>query len=150
MTDTQKATFSGFQEFLSGVVQIPETALPSDSPVIQYAYDAAIALVLRQLRCVAPGLYVLAVYNLATSFLLQFAPDQPGSDFFAQYRKSHNIGVFNPGVISSSSDSSTSQSWLSMDWMKNLSMSDLQHLKDPYGLAYLQIMQSWGNIWGIT
>ena len=143
-------TLAGFQAFVTDYMQIPATALPSGSPVISYAFEIARELVLCNIRGISPFLYEIAVYNLAASILIQYAPDQPGQTYFADYRKTHGVGVFNPGIIQSSADSGTSQSWMIPDWMKNLSLSDLQNLKNPYGLAYLQIAQQYGAIWGLT
>lgn len=145
-----KPTVEGFQKFVTNVMQIPETALPVGSEWISEAFHIAHALVYRAIRGVSPLLYREAVYNLAASILIQYCPDQPGYTFFADYRKSHGIGTFTPGVISSSSDNGTSQSWLNADFMKNLTLSDLDNLKNPYGLAYLKIAQDMGAIWGLT
>lgn len=143
-------TLTGFQDFVTNTMQIPSCALPVDSPWVTQAFCTAKDIVLCQLRCVSPFLYNQAVYNLAASILIQYAPDQQGSNFFAAYRSQNGIGKFTPGVITSSSDSSTSQSWLTPDFMKNLTLADLQNLKNPYGLAYLAIAQSYGAIWGLT
>lgn len=143
-------TLAGFQAFVTDYMQIPATALPSGSPVISYAFHIACSLVLKQIQAINPFLYEIAVYNLAASILIQYAPDQPGQTYFADYRKAHGIGVFTPGIIQSSSDSGTAQSWMIPDWMKNLSLSDLDNLKNPYGLAYLKIAQEYGAIWGLT
>lgn len=143
-------TLAGFQTFVTDIMQIPEAALPSGSPVIGYAFETACAIVLKQIQGISPFLYEVAVYNLAASILIQYAPDQPGQTYFADYRKAHGIGIFTPGIIQSSSDSGTSQSWMIPDALKNLSLADLQNLKNPYGLAYLQIAQSYGAIWGLT
>lgn len=143
-------TVEGFQNFVTNVMQIPTTALPVGSPWITEAFAIANEIVLRQIRGISPLLYQQAVYNLAASILIQYYPDQPGYTFFADYRKAHGIGSFTPGVITSSSDSTTSQSWLNPDFMKNLTLADLDNLKNPYGLAYLKIAQSYGSIWGLT
>ena len=143
-------TLAGFQTFVTDIMQIPEAALPSGSPVIGYAFETACAIVLKQIQGISPFLYEVAVYNLAASILIQYAPDQPGQTYFADYRKAHGIGIFTPGIIQSSSDSGTAQSWMIPEALKNLSLADLQNLKNPYGLAYLQIAQSYGAIWGLT
>lgn len=143
-------TLAGFQEFVTDTMQIPASALPVGSVWVTQAFEVANEIVLRALRCISPALYQWAVYNLAASLLIQFCPDQAGQTFFADYRKQHGIGVFTPGVITSSSDSTTSQSWLNPDFMKNLTLSDLQNLKNPYGMAYLEIAQAYGSIWGLT
>lgn len=143
-------TLAGFQDFVTNIMQIPETALPVGSAVISMAFETARRIVLCAIRRIDPFLYQQAVYNLAASILIQFAPDQPGSTYFADYRKANGIGTFTPGVITASSDSGTSQSWLTPDFMKNLTLADLQNLKNPYGMAYLMIAQSYGAIWGLT
>lgn len=143
-------TLDGFQDFVTNVMQVPVSALPVGSHVIGYAFNVASSIVLRQIQCIDPFLYEVAVYNLAASILIQYAPDQPGQTFFADYRKDHGIGTFTPGIIQSSSDNGTAQSWMIPDYMKKLSLADLQNLKNPYGLAYLQIAQSYGSIWGLS
>lgn len=143
-------TLEGFQDFITNVMQVPADALPVDSPYIASAFRAACGIVLRCLRGCDPFLYQQAVYNLAASILIQYTPDQPCMSYFAAYRQNSGIGSFTPGVISSSSDSSTSQSWVVPDFMKNLTLGDLQNLKNPYGMAYLAIAQDYGNIWGLT
>lgn len=150
MTNQFQPTLAGFQDFVTNTMQIPEADLPVGSTVICQVFETARRIVLHALRCIDPFLYMMAVYNLAASLLIQFAPDQPGSTYFADYRAKYGIGTFTPGVISSSSDSTTSQSWLNSDFMKNLTLADLQNLKNPYGQAYLMIAQSYGAIWGLT
>lgn len=143
-------TLDGFQDFITNVMQAPTTALPVGAPIISYAFNAASSIVLKAIQGIDPFLYQMAVYNLAASILVQYAPDQAGQTFFVDYRKSHGIGVFTPGLIQSSSDNGTSQSWMIPEAFKNLSLADLQNLKNPYGLAYLEIAQSYGQIWGLT
>lgn len=143
-------TVAGFQDFVTNVMQVPDTALPVGSAWITNAFLIAKELVLCQIKKISPLLYQQAVYNLAASILIQYCLDQPGYTFFADYRSQHGIGTFTPGVISSSSDSTTSQSWLNPDFMKNLTLADLDNLKNPYGMAYLKIAQAYGSIWGLT
>lgn len=143
-------TLQGFQNFVTNVMQIPETALPVGSEWIAEAFHISKEIVLCQIRGISRLLYREAVYNLAASILIQYCPDQPGYTFFADYRKSHGIGAFTPGVITNSYDNGTGQSWLTPDFMKNLTLADLDNLKNPYGLAYLKIAQSYGAIWGLT
>lgn len=143
-------TEQGFQDFVTNIMQIPEDALPVGSPWISEAFLMSKEIVLCQIRGISRLLYQQAVYNLAASILIQYCPDQPGYTFFADYRKAHGIGPFTPGVITSSADSTTSQSWLNPDFLKNLTLADLDNLKNPYGMAYLKIAQSYGPIWGLS
>lgn len=143
-------TLAGFQDFVTNVMQVPVAALPVGSAVIGYSFNVASSIALRQMQCIDPFLYEMAVYNLSASILIQYASDQPGQTFFADYRSNRGIGTFTPGVIQSSADNGTSQSWMIPDYMKKLSLADLQNLKNPYGLAYLQIAQSYGAIWGLS
>lgn len=130
-------------------MQIPVLALPDNAPVIAASYTMAIAIVDQSLVAV-PGVYSLAVYNLGGDGIIQFAPDQSGRDYFAKIRDKLNIANFSSGVNASSSDVSTSQSSLNPDFMRNLMLSDLQHLKTPWGRQYLQFAQRIGTLWGMT
>ncbi|MGK4402076.1 hypothetical protein ACSMFV_23465, partial [Citrobacter portucalensis] len=88
-------------------------------------------------------LYSQAVYNLAAS-LINFGPE----DVFGPVREKLGINNFTAGVISASADESTSQTRVVSDALKNLSLADLQQLKDPYGRWYLAIAQQYGDLWG--
>ncbi len=145
-----KPTLSGFQDFVTNVMQIPEEALAVGSPYIQMAFELSMQTVLCQIRGISPLLYQQAVYNLAASLLIQYTPDNPCMTYFSAYRKNNNIGGSRQGVISASSDETTSQSWLIPDFYKNLSISDFQNMSNPYGIAYLAIAQKYGAIWGLN
>lgn len=130
---------------------VPSAALPDDSPYLGYALNIALLTANRALR--VTGLYPLAVYNLGASLLLNFAPDQTGSTYFADIRSEKGLDLvgFVPGVVAASGDQGTSTSLLVPDFMKNLTMDDLQRLKDPYGRAYLAVAQDYGpTVWGIS
>jgi hypothetical protein len=153
-------TLAGYQYFLTNYVQIPVYALPLSSPVIQMTLNVALRIVDTDLIVAGSAwcppsppdttLYDLAVYNLATDFLINYATDQPGQTYFADLRQ--NFGIFNfiPGVISASHDETTGETLLNPDFMKNFTLSDLQRLKTPYGLRYLQLAQDLGTIWGLS
>lgn len=154
-------TLAGYQTFLNNYVKIPTYALPSNSPSILMTLAIAEATV-NPAICIAngspnsslgytgDGLYQLAVYNLATDFLINFAQDQPGQDYFTQLRKSFTINDFVPGVISASNDESTGETLLTPEFMSQFTLSDLQRLKTPYGRRYLEIAQSFGTAWGLS
>lgn len=70
--------------------------------------------------------------------------------FFADLRRDFKISAFAPGVIASTSDLTTSAAIDNPEFFKNLTLSDLQMLKTPFGRAYLAIAMAYGTIWGLT
>jgi hypothetical protein len=143
-------TLPGFMDFIANHMNISTTALPSTSPWIGWAFNYAQEIVSPTLGCVTTILYALATYNLAADFLVNFCPDSPGQCVFATLREMYRINSFVPGVVQSTSDNGTSTSLLVPDFLKELTLSDLQELKTPYGRAYLAIAQKYGTLWGIT
>lgn len=143
-------TLAGFIVFIRTNMGIDDSVLPDDSIYIEQAYDIAKEIVNPQIELYSSVLYTSAVYNLAGDNLLNFAQDQTGETFFAEVRKGYGINSFVAGVIQSSNDESTSESLLVPDFFKNLTLSNLQNLKTPYGRTYLQIAQSTGPCWGLT
>jgi hypothetical protein len=125
------------------------------------AYQVALTIVNPQLCAVPtitqpgmtprPSIYALAVYNLAGSNVINFAPDQDGRTYFQAARERLGIGKFTPGVVSGTSDNGTATSLLNPEFMKNLTLANLQNLKDEYGRQYLMFAQLAGpTIWGLT
>lgn len=147
-------SLAGFQDFITNVMGIDPAYLPPAAPIIPMMYDAALPLVNLQLAQVAmpPGyansFYAMAVYNLAGSFLIQFAQDQPGRPYFTPLRDKLDINKFQPGVIASTGDASSSSSFATPEFMNSLTLMDLQNLKDPYGRMYLSLAQAGG--WSIV
>ena len=135
--------------------------LPDDSPYITTAFCVALEIVWCRLQAISPLLYQLAVYNLATSNIFNYAQDPspivpappPASQtvgYFAWFRQQWGLLSFVSGVVQSTSDQGTSESLLVPDFMSQLTLANLRNLKDPYGQTYLQIMQSMGGYWGST
>jgi|APCry1669192062_1035393.scaffolds.fasta_scaffold00554_4 hypothetical protein len=151
-------TVTGFQSFIYNVMGIDPLVLPSDSPVIGWAFQVAMMIVSPDLAIVATAngttpatsLYELAVYNLAGDNLVNYAQDQAGRTYFADLRASLKINAFAAGVVTSASDAGTSDSLAVPESLKNLTLSDLQNLKTPWGRAYLAIAQRYGTLWGLT
>jgi hypothetical protein len=154
-------TEAGFLTWLQQVVGFTTSVLPADSIYIDIAFNASISKVYCLIQCVDPYQYMLAVYNLGTSFIINMVQDQPGGPTFpgsgdpgvpywAGLRQSFGANSFTGGVISATSDETTSQTMTLPDWAASLTISDLQNLKDPYGRAYLAIAQSSGSLWGVT
>lgn len=139
-----------FQTFLANVAGISTVYLPTASQDIVNAYNVAIAVVNTDLASLPGNLYALAVYNLGTDNVINYAIDQAGQTYFQDLRKSYGINLFVPGVTASSGDSSTSQSRLNPEFMKTLTFGDLQNLKTPFGRAYLNIAQQAGTLWGVS
>jgi hypothetical protein len=150
-------TLAGFQSFIVNVMGITAAILPPTTPVVSMAYSIAIDIVNAQLAAAASDIYTLAVYNLAGSNIINYAPDQPNAPiylndlpFFAYMRKTWNIYGFAGGVIQSSSDVSTSESMAMGDWTKDTILAELQYLKDPWGRHYLALAQRYGPLWGLS
>lgn len=143
-------TLDAYLDFLRTAVGIPVSALPDDSPWIATTYNASLELVYSDLAFLAPTLYSIAVYNLATAFLVDWASDVPPSTYFADARIKFGTGNFIPGLIINTGDESDNVAIMIPDSLKQLSLANLQQLKTPWGRAYLGIVQMIGNIWGLS
>ncbi|ECT7713861.1 hypothetical protein BD987_17140 [Salmonella enterica subsp. enterica serovar Cotham] len=137
---------AGFILFIRNTMGVNADALADDDPAVSLSWSMSLDWVNRQIACISPVLYSQAVYKLAASFLLNFGPEVA----FGPVREKLGINNFTAGVISASSDESTSQTRVVSDALKNLSLADLQQLKDPYGRWYLAIAQQYGDLWGLT
>ncbi|WP_175952873.1 hypothetical protein [Burkholderia sp. BCC0405] len=102
------------------------------------------------LYAVGQDYYCFAVYCLATSFLINWCPDQTNQTYFADLRKTWDITGFIGGTVASSADVSTSESLNVPEFLNGLQLSNLQQLKDPYGRQWLGMQQPLGNIWGVS
>ncbi len=148
----------------TGIMGITTDVLPDTSSVLDLAYQSAAAEVLVALSCVPGPIYLQAVYNLASSNLINWAMDLPGAPgidplhpvsptnlpYFTFLRKQFNTYGYVSGTIQSASDVSTSDSMVVPLAAETFTLSDLQRAKDPYGRTYLMIAQKWGTYWGIT
>jgi len=156
MSQPSGPTLAGFSDFVYGVMLIDPLYLPTNSPVITYAFDVAFSVVNQALCAVRspPGqpwsIYAMAVYNLGGSNLVNYAQDQPGWTFFSDLRMSLGIAKFQPGVVSSTGDVGTSVAILNPEFMRSMTLANLQQLKDPWGRAYLQFAQDYGTLWGLS
>jgi hypothetical protein len=143
-------TLAGFITFCRNVVGISTDAMPDADPGFQNALDYAALWIPLYLNQLSPGLFTVCTYNWAASLLIQYQQDQPGQVFFAQARQSYGISNFVPGVISSASNEATSQSMTIGKGLSNMSLTDLQRVKDPYGRQALAILMDLGTLWGLT
>lgn len=148
---TVAPTLAGYQNFISNVMGIDGQNLPPEQPVIGLSFQAAIDTVNLTINCAAPGMYTAAVYNLAADFLLNWAPDVPGQNYFENIRKKWKLDNWAAGVVASTTDASTSTALEVIEAAKNFTIGDLQNLRTPYGRTYLSIAQKYGpTIWGLS
>ena len=150
MSGTVAPTLIGFSNWVYNEMGVPVTALPTTSNYIGWAFNAALEIVIPELQTVSPLMYMLAVYNLASDNLINWAQDVPGSTYFANLRTKFDINSVVPGVITSVGDNGTSTGLATPEWMKNLALAQLQNLKTPWGVAYLSIAQRAGMTWGVS
>jgi hypothetical protein len=160
-------TLGEFQTWVYSVMGIPQSVLPTTSVYFSYAFDVACMIVNQDLNYISytpPGglgpitnLYVLAVYNLGGSNILQWAQDQTpfviyqnGLPYFQYMRQIFNMNSFVGGVVQSTNDERTNVVLATSEALKNLTIADLQYLNNPYGRAYLSFAQRAGTIWGIS
>jgi hypothetical protein len=136
--------------FLTTIAQVPSSALPANSPYLPWALSYAEEQTLLVLYAIGQDYYCFAVYLLATSFLINWCPDQSGQTYFTDLRDTWNLTGFVGGTVQSSADESTSESLLAPDFLKGLTLGQLQLLKDPFGRQYLSMLQDNGPIWGIS
>ena len=143
-------TLAGFSAWVYSSMGITTSQLPTNSPWIGYAYAVSIDIVNPFINRISPLQYTLAVYNLGGDRLINFAPDEPDSTFFADTRAAMNLTVFVPGTVASTADVSTSVGMLNTEAMKTFTLANLQSLKTPWGRVYLGIAQDSGTLWGIA
>lgn len=124
--------------------------MPDADPGFQTALDYANQWIPVYLNSLSPALYTAASYNWAASLLIQYQQDQPGEVFFAQARQAFGSNNFVPGPISSVHNEATSQSMAIGKGLQNMTLTDMQRVKDPYGRAALAILMDLGTVWGLT
>ena len=143
-------SLAGFISWVRSVMGLSTTVIPDNSTDLVNAYNWAVEIVSTDLASISSLAYQQAVYNLAGDILVNWATDQPNQTVFSGFRNTYKIFDFVPGVLTSTSDSGTSQSMNNPEFMKNLTLSDLQNLKTPWGRAYLAIAQRLGTLWGLS
>ena len=113
-------------------------------PIVATSLSVAIGIVNQALNQANPGLYVLAVYNLATDRLMNFAPDQANQTYFSNLRDQYHLLDSKVGVVASGSDQGTSGAILNPEQLRRLTLENLQMLKTPFGRHYLGMAQAYG------
>lgn len=148
MADT-KPTLVGFTAYCRAN-GFTVDAIPDDDPGFQIDLDIALAWVPRQFNAVSCTVYTYTVYQWGASVMINRQPDQTDSTFFQDLRTKFLIDNFVPGVISAASDQGTAESLTVGTALSNMSMIDLQRIKDPFGREALSTMMSIGPLWGLT
>jgi hypothetical protein len=129
----------------------PPAANAAGSPFPAFALAQALELTIPAIRGVG---YTLATYNCAGHLLVQTTPDQPGRatepGSFTEMRKRFGLLQMSAGLPTTASDQSTSVGLAVPDALRQLTLSDLQFMKTPWGREYIQWNQSFGDVFGLT
>jgi hypothetical protein len=149
MADTTP-TLAGFEAYCRTPVGIPTSAMPVNDPGFAIWFAIALEWVPLGLNCIGQTTYTYTVYNWGVSVLLQFQQDQANQTFFADKRAA--FGVYNlvPGAVSATADEATSTTLTLGKAMSNLSLEDLQRVKDPYGRQAIAVLMEFGPLWGLS
>ncbi len=141
-----------FATMLTTEIGLTAGALTTAAIQVTASLAYAQCWVYKRLNCISNGIYLRAVYCLATDRLLNIGQDPTNNSttFFASLRTQFAITSFIAGVISSSSDESTSQSIAVAESLNTLTLPDLQNLKTPWGREYLGYAQQGAPIWGVS
>lgn len=144
-------TRAGYLRYLRDSVGIPESALPDNSTAIDQTLCAGLEYIRTGMGLEhAPIIFVRTAYNMATSLLLNYAEDEAGSKYFANMRKNLGLNDLSTGLMQSAADQGTAGTQQISQRMQNLSLADLQMLKDPYGRQVLSVLMQLGDLWGYT
>lgn len=153
---------SDFLDYIRNYVGISSTYLPDDSDWIGFSYDLSISTVNEDIADFPGTIYSLAVYDLGTDILFNYAQDESDATtyetdtngvawtYFSYMRKVYGIYNFTAGVLTGSGDAGTSGTIAVSDALKELSIADLQNLKTPWGRRYLATAMKCGTLWGIS
>jgi hypothetical protein len=149
-TNPNSPNLTDFMNWVYAAMQIPVDALPLDSLWPTYAFNQAMALV-PCVPCVPAITYVLATYNCGGHLLIKIAIDQPDQTFFKCARDNMKFNDPEIGIVQSSSDNGSSNSFAIGSGMQNMTLSDLNFYRSPWGREYLSYIQDLGpSIWGLS
>ena len=147
---TNPPTLAGFVAWSQAVMGLKTTFIAPDDLGYAYAFQIALAMVPTDINVMSPDIYTLTVYNWAGSQLLQYQQDITGQTFFETARQKYGINNFVAGVIKDAADQATSQAMAVGHGLQDLTLVDLQRIKDPYGRQALAYLQTLGTLWGLT
>jgi hypothetical protein len=147
---------------LAATVSPPATNT-AGSPWLGYAFTQAQNLVLTPGRHMwgnfpypSAGIdYTLAVYNCAGHIQIKITPDQVVDNisrrYFQEQRNEYKLLNLSAGLVMSSSNVDTSSSFAVSDSMKQLTLTDLDVIKTPWGRSALAYMQDYGpTVWAVS
>lgn len=150
-------TLAGFLAWVYATMGVPTSVINITTPALTYAFNFSVAIVNIDFQAIPVGpppstdtLYEFMVYLLGGSNLINWAQDTAPSTYWTDLRAALKINSFIPGWVSSSADQGTSEAMTVPEFFKNLTLSDLQLMKDPYGRQYLAFAQKYGDMWGRT
>lgn len=141
--------------WIRNVVGIAPGWLPDGSPFFGYALDRALRLVLIPGAALSGAEYTLAVYNCATHVQLKITPDQVVNGvsytYFAAKQAEFKLFALPAGLVTSSSDQGTSESNAVPDALQQLTLTDLDFIRTPWGREFLAYQQDYGPfVWGLS
>ncbi len=138
----------------SGTVSpVPTTAVSTATASAYSVYAAWSLNYALQVAITGPGIgslpgfagqYVMAVYNLGLHHLLAIGQDQANQTYFASKRQAYNLNSLVAGPVLASGDQATSETLVVPEFFKNLTLSELDLIKTPFGRAYLGYAQMYG------
>ena len=123
----------------SSAVSVPTAQ--TYSQYVQWAFSYASIYCLVSVETL---LFVLATYNLGMHKLLKIGQDISPSTYFSDMRTQAKMLSFAPGVVSQATDEATSAGLVVPEFFKGLLVTDLDLVKSPWGLEYLNYKQSYG------
>ena len=143
-------TLAGFVTFCRDVAGITTTVMPDDDPGFDRGFTIAQSMIPLQLNCIDPVIFTDCTYCWGVSVILQFQGDQSGETYFADMRSAYGVNNLVPGVISSTADEATSTSLTVGKSLSNMSLTDLQRVKDPFGRQAIAYLMELGTSWGLS
>jgi hypothetical protein len=143
-------TLAGFVTFCRTVAGINSTVMPDNDPGFDRAFTLAQEWIPCELAQISAIFFTDCTYSWGVSIILQQQLDQTGQTFFADMRAAYGVNNLVPGVITSDADESTSTTLTTGKSLSNLSLTDLQRIKDPFGRQAIAYLMDMGTLWGLS
>lgn len=131
--------------------QASPEAISATNEWVLWTFEVALSLVNRAICAASAIQYTLAIYNLATDRVINWAQDIPDQTYFSDLRDKMKLTTPAVGTVTSVGDQGSSVSVVNPEFLKNLTLMDLQDMRTPYGRNYLGIAQQFGpDIFGLS
>lgn len=143
-------TLAGFVTFCRDIAGITPEVMPDADAGFDRAFSIAQGMIPLELCQLSPVIFTDCTYCWGVSVLVQFQQDQPGETFFSDMRSAYGVNNLVPGVISATSDEGTATSLTVGKSLANLSLTDLQRIKDPFGRQAIAYLMELGTSWGLS